>query len=100
MIEKISARINLGSLNQDELNFLIEKTNISNCTLNQRVIAWGKHFLGTKYMFESKLPKLLNDEMRVDISSMDCITFIYNTLALAGSTDISSFIKSIFEIIF
>lgn len=90
--------MNLGSIDRAELNFLIQKINISNTSLNQRVSAWSKYFLGTKFKLESKLQDLAKDQLRVEIGSMDCITFIYNCIALAGSSDLNSLVNRLYQI--
>lgn len=59
-----------------------KKTNLSDSTIDKIVIHVGKQFLGTPYV-GGVLDKPVIENLVIDISELDCVTFLENTVALS-----------------
>ena len=59
-----------------------KKTNLSDSTIAKIVIHVGKQFLGTPYV-GGVLDKPVIENLVIDISELDCVTFLENTVALS-----------------
>lgn len=59
-----------------------KKTNLSDSTIDKIVIHVGKQFIGTPYV-GGVLDKPEIENLVIDISELDCVTFLENTVALS-----------------
>lgn len=58
----------------------------------------ARKFIGTQCFYETSLDAIPNDQMRVRITSFDCVTFIYFVLALSGVKTFSEFVEKLYKI--
>jgi len=71
----------------------IQEINLVEANYSTRCIEWCFRFMGTPCFYESNLPDLNEDQIRVRLESFDCITFLYTVIALAGATNFEDYVR-------
>jgi len=87
-----SSLLELGSWNIDKVEKNIREINEQTPDYCARCEKWCLLFMGTPCFYESNLPELNINTIRVRLETFDCITFIYTIIALAGSYDFNDFV--------
>ena len=57
-----------------------------------------QNFIGVRFEFESMAPILPEGVLRVRLESMDCITYIYNMLALCKAKNFNEYVFNLYNI--
>ena len=65
---------------------------------NERISFVARALLGTPFCAESSLAILPPGILRVRLETLDCITFLYTTIALAAARDLDQFVRHLFAL--
>lgn len=96
-INDILCSLELGKWDISEVDALLkDASQIVN--MGDRIIFLINHIEGTPFEFESNLPILPKRELRVRLETLDCITFIYTVLSLAGAKSFEDFVWRLMKI--
>ena len=91
IIGGLCCRLELGAWTVDRLQALLAAS--AKCQdANERMSLMAHALLGTPFCAESKLPILPPGVLRVRLETLDCITFVYTTIALAAARDLDQFV--------
>ena len=89
--------VDITPWNIQSLNRMITVFNEQYADASNRVSAWSKFFLNTPFRFESAFP-VTEKEVQVRLSTLDCITYVYNVIALSGANNFEDFVERLFAI--
>lgn len=79
--------LELGDWTVESVEELISSAHDSCDDQCSRIGFYARALYGTPFVFESHLPILAPQHVRVRLASLDCITFIYTVLALGHAAD-------------
>jgi hypothetical protein len=97
-IASISVFLELGKWDLYSLNRKIQSIYEKNSTYPARANDWANSLLKTPFHFEFRLSPIPNNCIRIRLSSFDCVTFIYNIIALAGAQNIEDYVRRLRDI--
>jgi hypothetical protein len=81
----------LGQWTKEEINkMLVDAQKIKDPNRRMEFIV-GK-FMGTEFYYDSQLPILDKGKLRVRLETFDCVTFIYNMVAMSASKNYDEFV--------
>lgn len=90
--------LELGKWEIDSLEALMQRLKAKGTTAGDSVVAWVDSLANTPFRFETRLPPIPVDTMRVRLASFDCITFAYHVLALAGSNSFDNYLRRLYAL--
>jgi len=94
VIGGIPCAVSLGDLiSRQEIEDLLFE--FSELPPGQRLAVWAERLIGTPFEFESNLPILSEDMLRVNLANLDCITFIYVVIALSRADSFEQFVRQL-----
>lgn len=95
-VNGINCAIDLGRYSVASLTSLVSRS--AGQTAGERVYAIAQSFIGTPFQYETRLPLIGDNTVRVCLSSFDCVTFVYHVLALARSRTFPEYIDRLIEL--
>jgi hypothetical protein len=97
IIAGLRCRLELGAWTMDRLQALLAAG--AKCQdANERISCMARALLGTPFCAESRLAILPPGILRVRLETLDCITFLYTTIALAAARDLDQFVRHLFAL--
>jgi hypothetical protein len=97
IIAGLRCRLELGAWTMDRLQALLAAG--AKCQdANERISFMARALLGTPFCAESRLAILPPGILRVRLETLDCITFLYTTIALAAARDLDQFVRHLFAL--
>ena len=95
---KLRCALELGSWTPESLDRAIRQRRVEHSTPTQRLAAWTRDFVGIPFQYETLLPPLPDNTLRVRLASFDCITLIYHLIALCDSESLDDFVRRLYRI--
>lgn len=90
--------LELGRHTSEELDRRLRDMAQARLSPSARAHIWASALLGTPFEYESSLPALSSDTLRVRLASFDCITFVYSVIALASAASFDQYLMRLREI--
>lgn len=94
-IGKINCQLELGKWSISKINEMLNFSVKEYPEKKDKIAYIVSRLIGTPFEFESNLPILPRNTLRVRLSTLDCITFVYTVLALANSSNFEEFLSSL-----
>lgn len=88
--------IDLGAHSEESIAALLRST--MGRPRGERLSLLAQKFLGTPFAFETRLPPIPDDCLRVCLASFDCITLIYHLIALALAEDFDEYVDRLYRV--
>lgn len=101
MMEHISGvrcHLDLGAHSRESLTTLLRSANGVCHSRSEKLHILADAFIATPFAFESRLPAIPDDCLRVCLSSFDCITLIYHLIALAFADSFEEYITRLVQV--
>ncbi|MBI2790899.1 MAG: DUF1460 domain-containing protein [Gammaproteobacteria bacterium] len=98
VINGYNCLLELGGWTPDSIDSLLSNVNKLYADPSSRMQEIVKQFVGTKFGFESMSPVPPKGVLRVRLEFMDCVTYIYNMLALCKAKNFNDFISNLYKI--
>ena len=95
---KLRCALELGTWTPRSLDTAIRQRRADHTTPTQRLAAWARDFLGVPFQYETLLPPLPGNTLRVRLASFDCITLIYHLVALCDAESLDDFVRRLYRI--
>lgn len=90
----VKLKLELGKWTKKSINELLSES-LSYGELENRLNHICYKFIGTPFIYESSLPILPDGVLRVRLESFDCITFIYNMIAMSRAGNFDEFVSNL-----
>ncbi|WP_373928023.1 N-acetylmuramoyl-L-alanine amidase-like domain-containing protein [Abyssibacter sp.] len=94
----LACSLELGRWTEEGLSTALLRMQDSEIPPSGRLAYWSWKFVGTPFGYESALQPVGENALRVRLASFDCITFIYNVLALANAENFRSYVQRLYKI--
>ena len=95
---RLNCSLELGGWTEDRVSKILFNMQADEKPAVDRLAYWSEKFVGTPFRYESALPPVGRNTLRVRLASFDCITYVYHVIALAKATSFPSYVQRLYEI--
>jgi Protein of unknown function (DUF1460) len=92
---EVEVALDLGSWTIARIEALQHQLSTSAADRCDRVARWASVFTGTPFRYECRGLKLGQNQVLARLASFDCITYVYNVVALAAAQSFSEFVLAL-----